>query len=117
MPRLELPPTNQLLENRPVPRPHTFLPPADHFHWVSFLCFAGSVVFEGLRMVLTERLLGQVCVGGEAAPAPGMAALHCPSHPGPVVTCNTLVGGTCPALCCAAASPLCFALHCRRGTT
>lgn len=31
-----------------------------HFAWVPFLAFAASVVFEGVRVVLTERLLGQV---------------------------------------------------------
>lgn len=35
-------------------------PPAAHFHWLSFLAFAGSVVFEGVRVVMTEKLLGQV---------------------------------------------------------
>lgn len=30
-----------------------------HFHWLSFLAFAGSVVFEGVRVVMTEKLLGQ----------------------------------------------------------
>lgn len=30
-----------------------------HFHWLSFAAFATSVVFEGIRVVLTEKLLGQ----------------------------------------------------------
>ncbi|KAI3438776.1 hypothetical protein D9Q98_001193 [Chlorella vulgaris] len=30
-----------------------------HFHWFSFLAFSFSVVFEGIRVVLTEKLLGQ----------------------------------------------------------
>jgi drug/metabolite transporter (DMT)-like permease len=34
-------------------------PCAGHLHWLSFFAFALSVVFEGLRVVLTERLLGQ----------------------------------------------------------
>ena len=34
--------------------------PAGHFRWLSFFAFALSVVFEGIRVVLTEKLLGQV---------------------------------------------------------
>ncbi|KAL4426658.1 hypothetical protein ABPG77_004714 [Micractinium sp. CCAP 211/92] len=30
-----------------------------HFQWLSFLAFAASVVFEGIRVVMTEKLLGQ----------------------------------------------------------
>lgn len=30
-----------------------------HFHWLSFLAFAASVFFEGIRVVMTEKLLGQ----------------------------------------------------------
>ena len=41
-----------------VPLPHPTQ--AGHFHWLSFFAFAGSVMFEGIRMVLTERVLGQV---------------------------------------------------------
>ncbi len=34
--------------------------PTGHFQWLSFLAFAGSVVFEGVRVVMTEKLMGQV---------------------------------------------------------
>ncbi|KAL4425525.1 hypothetical protein ABPG75_009541 [Micractinium tetrahymenae] len=30
-----------------------------HFQWLSFLAFAASVLFEGIRVVMTEKLLGQ----------------------------------------------------------
>ena len=60
----------------PSASPHalfsTLAPPADHFHWVSFLCFSASVLFEGLRVVLTEKLMGPAVVppagsgGGQA---------------------------------------------------
>jgi len=48
--------------------------PAGHFQWLSFLAFAASVVFEGIRVVMTEKLLGQVGVwvgkGGQAGSQP-----------------------------------------------
>ena len=54
---------------------------AGHFHWLSFLAFAASGFFEGIRVVMTEKLLGQVgtppqhpCLPCPIAESPGLAA-------------------------------------------
>ena len=56
---------------QPHPTPPTH-PAAGHFQWLSFAAFAASILFEGIRVVLTEKLLGQVgsgCFGEGAAAA------------------------------------------------
>jgi hypothetical protein len=66
---------------------------AGHLHWLSFLAFALSVVFEGVRMVLTEKLLGQASKGHAARVQCNFTA-SVSDEPSPPVSCvePSLVG-------------------------